>query len=310
MKLNLKYFLFCLIATCIFIGCKEEERNLWSQYKEIKFGRANLNDTIYKKLLLKFENASPNAFVALSFLDDQDQFIQDADFLVGDKKAKGGKLILKAKDFVRKDTLNQLGFVFKNPAIEPGFGHLFRLKFSEPFNGKIRLKVSESDFDLVNEVPLSEIEPFEWKARLKVPFWKVIVFFTLLALIGLLLFWFLIAKPSMYPQFKVGEVHFLDPKLAPIKLKGKTKLIIGGQQKLKQGFLSRLFTGSATQILSNYNFNVEIVPKRRGVNTYARLKANPTINVKPRKRSNLKNYDEFEIKHEGEDIKFRYQESR
>jgi len=141
---------------------------------------------------------------------------------------------------------------------------------------------------------------YRWQARFRKTWHPIVkgIAALLATLLALHLLWFLIARPFFYPKFGRGEFEMLEPDYRKIKLKGYRRIHLGNKEKIKQGFLSKFYTGKIGQMLNEYDFNVEITPFRRRGNIWCRLKADPNLDVEPIRKGTLYNFDEVIIRTE------------
>ncbi|MBE6281204.1 MAG: hypothetical protein E7095_03955 [Bacteroides sp.] len=122
---------------------------------------------------------------------------------------------------------------------------------------------------------------------------------SLLVLIGLILIWFFIIKPIIYPTFKIGNIQFTDGIYFSTKrIYGARKLVITNSSK-KQGPINRMFTGKIVYEKNElWPDEWEIQPKGKG----GRFVGNRKYTINPFTTS-LNKQMEYEIEHSSLNVK-------
>lgn len=167
------------------------------------------------------------------------------------------------------------------------------------------LKVLDNGgFDRINEYATEEeASPLllEWRAEKNdiINPLKLGVNISLFILFSLILVWFLIMKPILYPTFKIGNIQFTNGSYFSTKrIYGARKLVVTKSPR-KQSAISKLLTG---QIIYERNEfwpdEWEIHPKGKG----GRLNTNRKYTITPFTTS-LNKQMEYEIEHLTSNVK-------
>ncbi len=310
--IRLQKWLIFLLPLLFCLSSCDEDKLLWKGYQEVKLGKTYFGDKSTKKVLFKFndEAVKKGSYINLRLVDKQAKPISYAELIFNDQVSEKGVLKVRASD-LGQDSIVQMGLRFVDRSVEPGFSNLFKLSRSTKYEGQILLETNAVSLDYVNDQALSDIGPLGWSVRLMVPFWKYLLFVLSIVFLSLLITWFLFIRPLMFPHFSGGEFNFDWPQHKKIRLKGKRLVYLGGEKIIKQGLLSRIFTGKIEQYLKDEPYLIELQPKRKGLRTEVRLKTKTGIDIRPYTRGIIKDFEEFEIKQSGKkDVKFRFQKSR
>lgn len=167
------------------------------------------------------------------------------------------------------------------------------------------LKVLDNGgFDRINEYATEEDSLpllLEWRAEkndITNPL-KLGLNIGLLILLGLLLVWFFIMKPVLYPTFKIGNIQFTNGTYFSTKrIYGARKLIVTNSAK-KQSSLNKLFTGKVVYETNEFwPDEWEIHPKGKG----GRLNTNRKYTITPFTTS-LNKQMEYELEHLSSNVK-------
>ena len=167
------------------------------------------------------------------------------------------------------------------------------------------LKVLDNGgFDRINEYAMNEETLpllLEWKAEkndICNPL-KLGLNIFLLILLGLLLVWFLIMKPILYPTFKIGNIKFTnDTYFSTKRIYGARKLVVTNSSK-KQSTINKLFTGKIVFEKNDLWLDEwEINPKGKG----GKLVTNRKYTITPYTAS-LNKQTEYELEHLSSNLK-------
>lgn len=293
----------------LFCGsCSKKANNLSAlQFGEVKSYAPQFGHQPYKKILtvpieLKFnkEAIEKQSFIELEWVNTNGKMPINVNYFVNGTKMLDNKIRFNAKDFTGPKRV-ELGLQFMEGIAEG------------KHNGY--LKIKQSDLDRVDSFDLNnatQIEIFRWQARFTKTLHPIIkgLIAAILTIIAFHLLWFLIMKPIFYPKFKRGEFEMLEPTYHSIKLKGYRQFHLGSKEKIKQGFISKFYTGKIGQKMREYDFNITLKPFRRRGNIWCRIKADAALDVEPR-RGTLYNFDEISINTaDKEKIKLVYKNSK
>jgi len=300
---------FILLLTLFVSACGSKETSLSAiKFGEVKqynpsFGTDPFNNILTVQLELDFNKHAleKQSFVELEWLNEKGTKPNNVQFFVNGTKMLDNSIRFDAKDY-NTNKVVKLGLQFKE-----GVGE-----------GKYKgyLKVRKSDLDRIDNADLmakSNPEIFRWQARFTKTLHPIIkgLIAALIAVIGFHILWFLIVRPLFYPRFSRGEFEILEPSYNTIKLKGHKKFHLGGKEKVRQGFLSKFYTGKIGQAMREYDFNVTLQPFRRRGNIWCRLKADADVEVDPVRRGTIHNFDELSIVTQAKDkIKLVYKNSK
>lgn len=282
--------IFGLLLFCA--SCSKKRNNLSAlQFGEVKSYTPEFGNKPYNKILtvpieLKFNNEAveKQSFIELEWVNTNGNAPVNISYFVNGTKMLDNAIRFNAKNFASPQRV-ELGLQFNNGIAE----------------GKQSgyLKIKQSDLDRVESFDLNnntQIEIFRWQAKFTKTLHPIIkgLIATILAIITFHLLWFLLMKPIFYPKFKRGEFEMLEPAYNTIKLKGYKKIHLGGKQKIRQGFISKFYTGKIGQAMREYDFDVTLTPFRRRGNIWCRIKAEAALDIEPR-RGTLYNFDEINI---------------
>jgi len=299
-------FIFGVLFFCA--SCSKNKNNLSAlQFGEVKsytpeFGNKPYNKTLTVSLELNFnqEAIEKQSFIELEWVNANGNKPTNITYFINDTKILGNYIRFNAKDFANTKTV-ALGLQFVEGIAEG------------KHNGF--LKINKSNLDRVDSFDLNsnaQIEIFRWQARFTKTLHPILksLIIALFAFVAFHLVWFLLMKPIFYPKFKRGEFEMLVPSYQTIKLKGYKQFHIGGKEKIKQGFISKFYTGKIGRAMRQYDFNITLKPFRRRRNIWCRIKADAALEVEPR-RGTLYNFDEINIvTAEKEKIKLVYKNSK
>lgn len=167
------------------------------------------------------------------------------------------------------------------------------------------LKVLDNGgFDRINEYATEEESLpllLEWRAEKNdiINPLKLGMNISILILLGIILVWFFVMKPILYPTFKIGNIQFTNGTYFSTKrIYGARKLVITNSQK-KQNAINKLLTGKI--IYERNDFwpdEWEIHPKGKG----GRLNTNRKYTITPF-TSSLSKQMEYELEHLSSDVK-------
>lgn len=281
---------FGLIFFCT--SCSKKANKLSAlQFGEVKSYTPQFGNQPFKKILtvpieLKFnkEAIEKRSFIELAWVNTNGSKPTNISYFINGTKMLDNSIRFNAKDYTSTQRV-ELGLQFNEGIVEG------------KYNGFLKIKQSNLDrvdsFDLNNN---AEMEIFRWQAKFGKTLHPVIkgLIAALLAIVTFHLLWFIILKPIFYPKFKRGEFEMLAPAYHIIKLKGYRQFHLGSKEKIKQGFISKFYTGKIGQTMREYDFNITLKPFRRRGNIWSRIKADAALDVEPR-RGTLYNFDEINI---------------
>lgn len=167
------------------------------------------------------------------------------------------------------------------------------------------LKVLDNGgFDRINEYATEEESLpllLEWRAEKNdiINPLKLGMNISLLILLGLILVWFLIMKPILYPTFKLGNIQFTNGTYFSTKrIYGARKLVVTKSSK-KQSAINKLLTGKIVYERNElWPDEWEIYPKGKG----GRLNTNRKYTITPFTTS-LNKQMEYELEHLSSNVK-------
>lgn len=168
------------------------------------------------------------------------------------------------------------------------------------------LKVLDNGgFDRINEYTMDDEESspllLEWKAEKNdiVNPLKLGLNIFLITLLVLLLVWFFIMKPILYPTFKIGNIQFTNGTYFSTKrIYGARKLVVTNASK-KQGTINKLLTGKIVYEKNEFwPDEWEVHPKGKG----GRLVANRKYTITPFTTC-LNKQMEYELEHLSSGVK-------
>ncbi len=289
-------------------SCNKNKSKLAAiQFGEVKKYKPSFGSNPYQKILnvaveLQFNKhaVEKNSFVELEWVNENGGQPKDFTFYVNGTKMLDNSIRFNARDYAANPKV-ELGLQFKEGSTEDKY--------------KGYLKVKKSDLDRIDNADLiAQITPeiFRWQAKFSETLHPIIkgLIAALIAFISFHILWFLLAKPLFFPSFKRGEFEVLEPAYNTIKLKGYKQFHLGSKQKIRQGFLSKFYTGKIGQAMREYDFNITLKPFRRRGNIWCRIKADAEVDVDPR-RGTIYNFDELDIKTATKDnIKMVYKNSK
>lgn len=143
--------------------------------------------------------------------------------------------------------------------VRPGTPAVIRLQFDHSAKtGKRYFTVTPTsvrDIDMINGSPADEYQGSILRTRYSVS-WnplKTILFWIAIAIIALLVLWFVILKRIFFPTIKMSRVEIVGPDSYYLskKIKGARRIILTSRRK-NQSILSRLFTGEVRFIRADH----------------------------------------------------------
>lgn len=301
--------IFIFLLTVVFCtSCNKNKSNLAAiKFGEVKKYSPSFGSDPYQKILtvpveLQFNKHAieKDSYVELEWVNENGVKPRDFTFYVNETKMLDNSIRFNARDFNSSKQV-KLGLLFNEGAGEGKY--------------KGYLKVKKSDLDRIDNADLlsqSNPEIFRWQAKFTETLHPIIkgIIAALIAIVSFHILWFLLAKPLFYPSFKRGEFEVLEPSYNTIKLKGYKQFHLGGKQKVRQGFISKFYTGKIGQAMREYDFNITLKPFRRRGNIWCRIKADADVDVDPR-RGTIYNFNELDIKTAAKDkIKLVYKNSK
>lgn len=295
--LRISRYIKLLIFTGIFFSCKEEVDTsmLWGKtdyYTDFLF---NDYEPVKMVKTICFDmNEDANGRVGNVRFGLYKKMEDDSYVLVKDeiRLYKNGELCKENTILITpQDKEVQLGIEF-TPKAKEGV-HKWYLKVLD--NG---------GFDRINEYTMDEESSpllLEWKAEKNdiVNPLKLGLNISLLSLLGLLLVWFLIMKPILYPTFKIGNIKFTNGVYFSTKrIYGARKLVVTNSSKT-QGAINKLFTGKIVYEKNEFwPDEWEVYPKGKG----GRLVANRKYTITPFTTS-LNKQMEYDLEHLSSGVK-------
>jgi len=295
---------FCLL---FFAACKEDkDKKAAIKFGEIEeyypaFGKDFKAEILEVKAQLEFNEYAiqDNSFVDLEFVDKEGKAIPNVQFYVNGTVIKGKNYHrFRAKDFKQNNVVN-LGVQFLEGIEE------------EYYKGYLRVKSSNLDRIDDTDIATAGNKPvlYRWAAKYKRTMHPIVqgLLALLATIIAFLLIWFLIIKPLFYPRFRGGEIEFIEPDIGSFRIKGYRKFILGGKTKVKQGTISKLFTGKIGQAMKDYDFDITLTPNKKRGTIWARYKAESDLYFNEGNRGTFYNFEEHTFKTpEGKKMKFVY----
>lgn len=215
-------------------GVKWHDSFLWSGAKASK--------SVEWDLAPLFENETPDSSLKLKFQLPEGEK-EDFQAMFNGKKIKSG------------DVLN---IVSGQPAI-------LKVQFDEKAKTGKRyfslVPIGQTSLDMVNGVPTDNYTGTSLRTEYKVG-WnplKTFFFWLGIVLLALLVVWFLLMKPFIFPTIKVGKVDITGPGsyFKTKKLKGARKVVFSSKTR-SQNIFSRIFTGEVRYVKADH-FTPELV---------------------------------------------------
>ena len=236
------FFVIWVVFSTIFFSCNKNEVDnsmLWGKtdyYTDFLFNKyepVKMTKTICFKTNEDANGRVGNVKFSLYKKTEDDSYIPVSDEILlykNDILCENNILLITPQD---KEVLLSIEFT---PKAEEGIHKWF-------------LKVLDNGgFDRINEYAMDEESSpllLEWKAEKNdiVNPLKLGLNIFLLTLFSLLLVWFLIMKPILYPTFKIGNIQFTnDTYFSTKRIYGARKLIVTNSSK-RQSAINKLFTG-------------------------------------------------------------------
>ena len=287
-------FVLMVLACLCFCSCETfSDKKADLKFGEIKelypaFGTDYKASILEKKLQLDFNQYAvlENSYVDLEFVNKDGQAINGIKFFVDGQPFKYPNYVrLRAKDYDNKTI--RLGLQF--------------LEGIEEKNHKGFIRIKNSDLDRVDDTDLASTtnpEIYRWTARYTKRMHPVVVglLIFLATVLACLLLWFILFKRIFYPRFKGGEFEFLKPDLGSVRIKGYRKFIMGGEEKVKQGTLSKIFTGKIGQALRGEAFQLELNPHKKRGTIWTRYKVDSSVDFSAGNRGTFYNFEEYDFK--------------
>jgi len=304
-----RLLIFIFLLTIVFCtSCNKNKSNLAAiKFGEVKKYTPSFGSDPYKKIInatleLQFNKHAieKNSYVELEWINENGAKPNGFTFYINDTKMLDNSFRFNATDFAGNNQV-KLGLRF-NEGMKEGKHQGY-------------LKVIKSDLDRIDHADLmtqSDPEIFRWQAKFRETLHPIVkgLIAALITIVSFHILWFLLAKPLFFPSFKRGEFEVLEPSYNTIKLKGYKQFHLGGKQKVRQGFISKFYTGKIGQAMREYDFNITLIPFRRRGNIWCRIKADAEVDVDPR-RGTIYNFNELDIKTASKDkIKMVYKNSK
>ena len=140
----------------------------------------------------------------------------------------------------QQDTIAKLTFVFNHDA-------------KEGRRGFVLTPAKVDHLDIINDMSAREFPAIAINMSYN-RYWnplKTVCFWLLVIIIAVLLLWFLIAKPQIYPKIDVTRLQITGTGVYVNKrIKGCRRVVLSNK-KCKQSLLSRLFTGKIMYVVDN-----------------------------------------------------------
>ena len=292
------FFVIWVVFSTIFFSCNKNEVDnsmLWGKtdyYTDFLFNKyepVKMTKTICFKTNEDANGRVGNVKFGLYKKTEDDSYIPVKDEIrlyKNDVLCENNTLLITPQD---KEV--QLGIEF-TPKAEEGIHKWF-------------LKVLDNGgFDRINEYAMDEESLpllLEWKAEKNEIFnpLKLGLNIFLLTLFGILLVWFLIMKPILYPTFKIGNIQFTnDTYFSTKRIYGARKLVVTNSLR-KQSAINKLFTGKIVYEKNDlWPDEWEINPKGKG----GKLITNRKYTITPFTAS-LNKQMEYELEHLSSDVK-------
>lgn len=143
--------------------------------------------------------------------------------------------------------------------VAPGNNAVIRLSFqNDAETGKRYFNLTPeeySDLDIINELPADQYAGTSLRTEYNVR-WnplKTTLFWIGIALLTLLVLWFIILKPILYPTIKLVKAEMIGPGTyyASKRIKGARKIVFTSKRQ-SQNILSRLFTGEIRYVKADH----------------------------------------------------------
>jgi len=240
-----------------------------------------------------------NSYVDLELVDKDGNSIPNVQYYMNGEPFSGGKYHRFRANKYTSNKRIKLGVKFLEGVSE------------DHFKGYLRVK--KSDLDRIDNTDLASSGQtpilYRWTAQYKRRMHPIVVgiLIGLATILTGLLLWFILLKPIFYPRFRGGEIEFITPDLGSIRLKGARKIHIGGKTKVKQGGLSKLFTGKIRQELRGRDFDITLEPHKKRGTVWTRYKAESNLDMTPSNRGTFYNFEEYEFQEvDGEKFHFIY----
>lgn len=299
----LRAVLLTMIVSSLFSCEKIREKQSDIKFGEVleyypAFGKNYKDQILTVKLNLDFNKyaVQENAFVDLEFVDKDGRAVPGIKYFINGAPFKSGTYQrLRAKEYDGQNI--EVGLQFQEGIEEK--------------NHKGYLRVRKSDLDRIDDTDLGNAQNptlYRWTARYRLRMHPILVG-TLIALASILtglLLWFILLKPIFYPRFKGGEFEFLQPDLGSVRIKGYRQFVIGGKNKVKQSFLSKLFTGKIGQGLKSENIEIVLNPQRKRGTIWTRYKADSALDMSSGNRGTFYNFEEYDFKDNESKNKYKF----
>jgi|GEM_PF-1868534 len=304
--LKYTFYSLCIMLLCL-SSCKEaKDKKAAIKFGEIEeyypaFGKDHKAEILEVKVQLDFNEYAiqDNSYVDLEFVSQDGIPIPNTRFYVNGEAIIGKTHYrFRAKEFAQNKVVN-LGVQFLEGIEE------------EHYKGYLRVKKSNLDRVDDTDIATSGTSPvlYRWTAKYKRTMHPIVqgLLALLAAILSFLLIWFLLIKPLFYPRFRGGEIEFISPALGSFRLKGYRKFQVGGKTKIKQGAISRIFTGKIGQAMKDQDIDLTLIPHKKRGTVWTRYKAGSEINMGQGNRGTFYNFEEYDFKtNKGKKMKFVY----
>jgi len=303
---KIKIHLLLLLVFGLTACSEQKDKKAAIKFGEIveyypSFGTDYKAQILEKEIQLDFNEYAiiENSFVDLEWVDKEGNPIPNIQYYInGEPFTRGNYHRFRANKYATNKRI-KLGVKFLDGATE------------DHFKGYLRAK--QSDLDRIDNTDLASSGQtpilYRWTVQYKRKMHPVVVGILIglaVILTGLLL-WFLLLKRIFYPRFRGGEIEFITPDLGSIRLKGARKIHIGGKTKVKQGGLSKLFTGKIRQELRDRDFDITLEPHKKRGTVWTRYKAESSLDMSPNNRGTFYNFEEYKFQEvAGEQFHFIY----
>ena len=290
--LRINYFIVIAFIASILISCGEKEMDTSMLWGETDY----YSDFLFKN----YEPVKMTKTICFETNEDANGRVSNVKF--GLYKKTEDESYIPVKDEIRlyknnvlcennvllitpEDHEVQLGIEF-TPEAEEGV-HKWFLKV-----------LNNGGFDRINEYATEEDSLpllLEWKAEKNdiINPLKLGMNISLFVLFGLILIWFLIMKPIIYPTFRIGNIQFTNGSYFSTKrIYGARKLVVTNSSK-KQNAINKLLTGRIIYERNEFWIDEwELHPKGKG----GRLNTNRKYTITPFTTS-LNKQMEYDIEH-------------
>lgn len=159
------------------------------------------------------------------------------------------------------------------------------------------------NLDIVNDAPISEFNGLTLRSKYSVR-WNPLKTFLLwiaIAVLAVLVLWFLLLRRIIYPTIKVKKIEFAGPGTfyASYNVKGARKVVFTNK-KQSQGVISRIFTGNIRYVRAeHFSPAIELLPSgsKKKVRLHSLNRGDDTWIFTP--GAILAPFDKIEMHHQG-----------